>query len=449
MTSAASLLRLAGSVLIGQLALIGFGVADTMMLGQDSAASLSVLAVAQAVFIPLSLALSGVMQALIPRVGQHFGAGRALDVGHIFRQGLWLALGLTAVGLPPLLWPQSLLTIAGLGRDREVLHYLGWLAAALPATLLFRAYSATNQGLSRPWAAARLQLLALAVKIGLNAALINGFRFGPLHIAAQGAVGCAAATAVVSWILLGLGWLDLKSSRTLRPYAMLRAWERPHPPTLLALLRLGVPIGLSLLIEVSAFTLMALFIARLGDTVLAGHQITANFGTVLYMLPLSISIAAGAVVAQHLGAGHAAAARRAGALAIGLSATLSVALGAAVWLLRAPIVALYTHDAAVAAVAQHLFLFIAFAQLFDAVQVTTAFVLRAYHIALAPTLLYGVMLWGVGLAGGYALAFDTMGLTPPWLQGAAGFWFGNSAGLSLVALGLLLLFAKASGPSAP
>ena len=209
-------------------------------------------------------------------------------------------------------------------------------------------------------------------------------------------------------------------------------------------MRLGAPIGLSLLIEVSAFTLMALFIARLGDTVLAGHQITANFGTVLYMLPLSISIAAGAVVAQHLGAGHAVAARRAGALAIGLSATLSAALGLAVWLLRAPIVALYTHDAAVAAVAQHLFLFIAFAQLFDAVQVTSAFVLRAYHIAVIPTLLYGVMLWGVGLAGGYALAFDTTGLTPRWLQGAAGFWFGNSTGLSLAALGLLLLFAKAS-----
>ena len=130
MTSTASLLRLAGSVLIGQLALIGFGVADTMMLGQDSAASLSVLAVAQAVFIPLSLALSGVMQALIPRVGQHFGAGRALEVGHTFRQGLWLALGLTATGLLPLLWPQPLLTIAGLGRDRNVLDYLGWLAAA-------------------------------------------------------------------------------------------------------------------------------------------------------------------------------------------------------------------------------------------------------------------------------------------------------------------------------
>ena len=449
MTSAASLLRLAGSVLIGQLALIGFGVADTMMLGQDSAASLSVLAVAQAVFIPLSLALSGVMQALIPRVGQHFGAGRALDVGHTFRQGLWLALGLTAVGLLPLLRPQSLLTITGLGRDRDVLRYLGWLAAALPANLLFRAYSATNQGLSRPWAAARLQLLALAVKIGLNAALINGLRLGALHITAQGAVGCAAATAVVSWILLGLAWLDLGTSRSLRPYAMLRGWERPHPPTLLALLRLGAPIGLSLLIEVSAFTLMALFIARLGDTVLAGHQITANFGTVLYMLPLSISIAAGAVVAQHLGAGHAVAARRAGALAIGLSATLSVALGLAVWLLRAPIVALYTHDAAVAAVAQHLFLFIAFAQLFDAVQVTTAFVLRAYHIAVVPTLLYGVMLWGVGLAGGYALAFGTMGPTPPWLRGAAGFWFGNSVGLSLVALGLLLLFAKASRQPAP
>lgn len=448
MTSAMSLLRLAGSVLIGQLALIGFGVADTVMLGHDSAASLSVLAVAQAVFIPLSLALSGVMQALIPHIGQHFGAGRTLEIGRTFRQGLWLALGLTALGLLPLLHPQTLLTVAGLGQDRDVLQYLAWLAVALPATLLFRAYSATNQGLSRPWAAARLQLLALAVKIGLNTLLINGFQYGSLHIAAQGAAGCAAATALVSWMLLGLSWLDLKASPALHPYAMLAHWERPDRRTLLALLRLGLPIGLSLLIEVSAFTLMALFIARMGDTVLAGHQITANFGTVLYMLPLSISIASGAVVAQHLGAGHARAARRAGAMAIGLSATLSAALGSAVWLLRTPIVGLYTDNAAVASVAQHLFLFIAFAQLFDAVQVTTAFVLRAYHIAVVPTVVYGIMLWGVGLAGGYALAFNSMGLTPQWLQGAAGFWFGNSTGLALAAAGLLMLFARVSRQSA-
>jgi MATE family multidrug resistance protein len=84
-----------------------------------------------------------------------------------------------------------------------------------------------------------------------------------------------------------------------------------------------------------------------------------------------------------------------------------------------------------------LFFFIAFYQLFDAMQVGTAFVLRAYKVATIPTLMYAIALWGVGLGGGYLLGFDLLGGTPDMLQGAAGFWFGNSISLGIVAAALI------------
>jgi multidrug resistance protein, MATE family len=194
---------------------------------------------------------------------------------------------------------------------------------------------------------------------------------------------------------------------------------------------------LSYLIEVTAFTFMAIFIARLGNTVVAGHQIAANFGTVLYMLPLAIASATGTLVAQAIGAHELAAARRIGFSGIRMAAVLSVTIGAIVWMTRASIVRAYTPNEAIIATAMPLFLFIAFYQLFDAVQVTTAFVLRAYKVVVIPTVIYAVSLWGVGLGGGYLLGFDSFGLTPPALRGAAGFWFGNSASIALVAFGLL------------
>jgi MATE family multidrug resistance protein len=89
-----------------------------------------------------------------------------------------------------------------------------------------------------------------------------------------------------------------------------------------------------------------------------------------------------------------------------------------------------------------LFAFIAFYQLFDSVQVTTAFVLRAYRVAVVPTVMYAVALWGFGLGGGYLLGLNPLGISPPALQGAAGFWFGNSASLGLVAVGLLWYLRK-------
>ena len=103
---------------------------------------------------------------------------------------------------------------------------------------------------------------------------------------------------------------------------------------------------------------------------------------------------------------------------------------------RGWIVHAYTPNQAIIAAALPLFLFIGFYQLFDAIQVTTAFVLRAYKTVIVPTLIYALALWGVGLGGGYLLGLDPFGMMPRAIRGASGFWLGNSISLALVAAGL-------------
>eukprot|EP01038_Epipyxis_sp_PR26KG_P002713 gene2713-3855_t len=155
------------------------------------------------------------------------------------------------------------------------------------------------------------------------------------------------------------------------------------------------------------------------------------------MLPLSITSATGTLVAQEIGAGRLQQARHTGNAGIRLGAALAVSLGVLIWLLREQIIGLYTPDATVLASALPLFFYIGFYQLFDAVQVGTAFVLRAYKVAMVPTIMYAVALWGVGLGGGYLLGFDVLGGTPLMLQGAAGFWLGNSISLAVVGVALI------------
>ena len=101
------------------------------------------------------------------------------------------------------------------------------------------------------------------------------------------------------------------------------------------------------------------------------------------------------------------------------------------------IVPAYTPDPDVTAAALPLFLFIAFYQVFDALQVTAAFVLRSYKVAIVPTLIYALSLWGIGLGGGYLLGLNPLGISPEALHGAAGFWLSNSISLALLAIGLL------------
>ena len=94
----ASLLKLAGPILIGQLAVITFGVLDTAMTARYSADDLAALAMASAIFISVYVGLTGVISALAPIAGQLFGAKRFNDIGEEVRQATWLAVGLTLLG---------------------------------------------------------------------------------------------------------------------------------------------------------------------------------------------------------------------------------------------------------------------------------------------------------------------------------------------------------------
>ena len=428
---------LAWPILVGQLAVILNGVADTMMTARHSATDLAALGLGASVYVSIFVGLSGVMAALSPVIGQLYGAKKFDAIGAEVRQGVWLALFLSLAGSVLLLFPDFLLDVAQAppALTNKVREYLALLALALPATLGFRVYASLNTAISRPRMVMALQVGALLLlKIPLNALFIFGFAGLP----ALGTPGCAIATGIAAWIALLVCWLVLRNGDAYRPFNLFgQGLGRPVWLAQAALLRLGVPMGLSYLIEVTAFTFMALFIARLGNETLAAHQVTANFGTVLYMLPLSIASATGTLVAQEIGAGRLQAAQAAGDAGIRLGATLAVALGALVWFARAGIIGLYTPDQAVAAAAMPLFFFIGFYQLFDSVQVGAAFVLRAYKVATVPTLMYAVALWGVGLGGGYLLGFDVLGGTPDLLRGAAGFWLGNSASLGLVGVALV------------
>ncbi len=426
---------LAWPLLVGQLAVIANGVIDTAMTSRYSATDLAALALGTAIYISVYVSLNGVLQAIAPAIGQLFGARKYEAIGFEVKQGMWLALFLTCVGALFLLFPQPLLNLAHASPELQdkAESYLAMLALALPASLGFRVYSALNTALGRPKLIMALQVAGLALKIPLNAIFI----FGGAGIPAMGGPGCAIATTIIAWLMMVTAWLIVRYASNYRQFHLFGSgfvsprWASQH-----ALLKLGVPMGLSYLIEVTAFTFMAIFIARLGDTAVAGHQVTANFATVLYMIPLSIANATGTLVAHAIGAQDWNTARRVGNAGMLLAAGTATALGIGVWFAREVIIQAYTPNSAIFAAALPLFLFIAVYQFFDALQITAAFILRAYKIALIPTLMYAVALWGIGLGGGYVLGLNPFGWSPPALQGATGFWMGNSISIGLVAMAL-------------
>ncbi|VVD92312.1 MATE family efflux transporter [Pandoraea cepalis] len=430
--------ELAWPVLIGQLAVIAFGVMDTAMVGRASAFDLASLALGGSIYITVYVGLMGVLVALSPIAAQRFGAGERESIGEEVRQAFWLAGFLAVPGVLLLSHPQFILRLSEASPELEARAsaYLQMLAFGLPAALLFRVYSSLSTAVAQPRIVMAIQVTGLTLKVPLNLALIYGIE--RLGIPALGSTGCAIATTAINWVSCALGLTLMARHAKLRDFATFSRFCWPHWPAIRALLKLGIPMGLSYLIEVTAFSFMAIFIARLGDVTLAGHQIAANLGALMYMLPMSIAIATATLTAQAIGKRDFRLARRVGRRGVEFAGLLGVLLASVMGLCRPWVLAAYTSDPLVAAVAMPLLAIVAGYHVFDALQVSAVFVLRAWKVAVIPTVIYAVSLWGVGLGGGYVLGFDVGGLSPVWLHGAAGFWFANSTSLAVAAFGLLL-----------
>lgn len=438
MAELSTISRHAATVLAGQLAVMAFGVTDTIVAGRYGDASLAALSVGSAIFISVYVALIGVLQALLPVWAEQRGARQTEAMGRSVRQALYLCAAGSVVGMAILLSPGPLLRWTEVPPDlrTEVERYLAVLALALPPALLFRIYSTLNQSLGRPQLVTWLQVGSLFIKLPLSI----WFTFGGLGLPAQGVVGCAWATLVVNVSMLVLAIWLLRTQDLYAPLQLWRRLERPHWATLAGFARLGIPAGLAVMVEVTSFTLMALFIARQGTVASAAHQIASNLAAVLYMVPLSLAIATSARTSYWLGAQDPVRARRAVLLGFRLSALIGIALAAILFAAKDQLGQIYTSNTAVAAMAASVLVWVALYHVADALQTLCVFVLRCYRITVAPLVVYCVLLWGAGLGGGYLWAYHGTGLwaLPP---SPIPFW-AASAGALMVTAGLFVAMLR-------
>jgi len=432
------ILRQAWPVLIGAWASIAFGVLDTAMAGNASAADLQAMTLSVSIYITVFVGLMGVVHALIPIIAQHYGAGRWQEVGHAWGQGIWLALGLSVIGGLLMAFPDVWLSLSKGAVSDEVRHSVVWylraLILALPATLAFRAVYALGTATSRPKIVMSINLVGVLVKAALNWLFI----FGKLGLPAMGAVGAGLSTAITAWLSLAAGLWIVRHDRFFHKFKL--HLPRPQWAAQKVLLRLGLPMGGSYLVEVCAFSVMALLIAREGMYASGGHQIIANLVATCYMLPMAVSMASASLTAQAIGAQDMLRARatgRAGYLIVLCGAVLTALV---VWFGRGLIVGSYTNDAQVAARALALIAVIPVFHLFDALHCVGNNLLRAYKVAVVPLLMQASAMTGIGLIGGWVLGFGpgvdwfgdwTHGFLPDAPSGAATLWLMSTLGVAV------------------
>jgi MATE family multidrug resistance protein len=447
-TALRTIARQAWPVLISQWAGIAFGVLDTAMTGHASPDDLAAMSLSASVYITVFVGLMGVIHALIPILAQHYGAGRLRDVGGMWGQGVWLAIALAACGGALMLFPDMWLSLSGnVAPDvrARVASYLQALALALPAALVFRTIYALGTAVSRPKLVMGINLAAVVFKALFNWVLI----YGHLGMPAMGATGAGLSSALVSWLSVGAGLWIITRDRYFAQFKL--RIGRPDWAAQKELLRLGLPMGGSYLVEVCAFTFMALLVAREGTFVIGGHQIMSNLAALCYMMPMAIGIASAAVTAQAIGAGQMQLAHRTGMAGLALGLLGAALTSCVLWTGKPLILRAYTDNLEVAAVAAALLQLIPLFHLCDAMQCINSYLLRAYKVAVVPLALQAVALGLIGLGGGWLFGFGPargrldalrMLLMPGSPVGAGSMWLMAMIGLGLSAALLHLWYRR-------
>jgi MATE family multidrug resistance protein len=291
--------------------------------------------------------------------------------------------------------------------------------------LLFVAFRQVLQAESRVAPVVWTILAANALNVLLNWVLIYGHLGSP----ALGVRGSAIATVVsrlgMATLLLALSWPHLK--RHLLHFD--RASFDLAP--LRRMLALGLPIGLQLFLEISAFGTVGLMTGTFGADQVAAYQISLNMAALTFMVPTGVAAAAAVRVGNAIGAGDASRARYAARLSYLVCICFMSTTAILFLVLPEELAGLYTRDTTVIAIAGLLVPIAGVFQIFDGMQAVGAGVLRGLGDTRVPLLAMLAGYWLIGVPVSVVLGFHTN-------LGSVGLWWGFVAGLASVAAFLLV-----------
>ncbi|MGM0480437.1 MAG: MATE family efflux transporter [Pseudomonadota bacterium] len=423
------LARLTGPILIAQLTQMLMSVVDTVMAGRKGAVDLAAVSVGGSIFVPITLLIFGLALALAPIISHFDGAKRHRRIANMLQQGLYACAIFGVVAMVAMSGAPYILDAMGVEPEfrATTLEYLYYIAFGIPAFVIYVVLRNFCEGLANTMPSLVIGLIGLAINIPANYIFIYG-HFGAPEL---GGAGCGLASAIVLWGMAISLAIYVFTARRYRKLRLLRRWYAPNFDDVAYVVRIGFPISMSLFFEVSLFAIIALLISPLGPIIVSAHQIALNISSLVYMVPLSISMAVTLRVGFALGAGEPKYAMQSFKLAMWIGGLFAAVNGLFMWLAGEWLASLYTPNTEIIQLAGTLMGLAAIFTLSDTFQAVAMGTLRGYKDTKYPMVMAFISYWPFGLTVGVVL-----GLTD-WIvpaMGAAGFWIGIICGLSVAAV---------------
>ena len=428
-----ALVRLALPISFAQLVLMTTTLVEVAVVGHQGVADLAGVSLGRSIGFSSMTVTMGVALALEPLASQAIGAREP--------ERAWAAMKATLRSVA-LVWALSSVAAAALvlglgavGVDPEAIpHARAFALFQLPGLLFYNLFLAAKTFLQAHGRTRPIVIAALVANV-LNFFVCNVLVRGDGALVAAGlpvfglpAFGAAGAGVAFSLSVGTLAAISLFACWRLRPEP---AVSLANPPTVRAVLRLGVPIGLQILTEAGVFALVAMLAGKLGAHVLSAHQVALSLAATTYMAAVGISGATAVRVGRAVGERRSP--QQAGWLGIGLGGAWMLCSAAVFATFPRFLIEIFTSDPEVISLGVRLLRIAAVFQLFDGLQTVTLGALRGVGDVRLPFLCAVIAYWVVGLPLSLFLGFVLH-------LGAPGFWWGLTVGLVMASLLLGLRF---------
>ena len=419
------LIRIGIPIFGSQLSYTLMGATDTIIAGRASANDLAGLAVGTAFSNTIWFFFTGIIFAVTPIVAQLYGAKKFLEIGQKLREILWVAAGLglfmafiffnmdIIINLLPI---KS--SITSITRDYLKAVSIGWFFVTIFTCL--RCYS---EGMTYTKPVFYIAFAGMLLNIPLDLIFVYGW-FGAPKL---GGVGCGIATTIVSFIMMISIFIYISFSKNYKKTQPFSKFSKPSLATTKEVLKLGLPIGLGIFIELSMFSGAAIILSVLGEIVVASHSVAINIASLFFMVPLAIGLASSTRVGNLIGEKNPFQAKIAATSTIMLCISGALINSVIIISFGSFIVGLYTTELPVLELAVSLILFAAIFQLPDGIQMGALGSLRGYKDTFIPMILLLISYWVFAMPIGYYLT--NYGFGDP--LGAKGMWFGMIIGLTI------------------
>lgn len=425
------ILRLAIPVVLSQIGQVTVSLADNMMVGHVGTAELAASAFANNVFIIGMFFGMGITYGLTPLVGKAFGNNKPKEVVKWLKNGVFthfaaaLALSVVMFGVYFLL--------PYLGQTNDVVelaspYYLLLCASYLPFMLFF-SVKQFFEGIGNTKIAMQITLVSNVINIAVNYVLI----FGKFGFPEMGLLGAGIGTLVSRLIMPVMFLFYIFRIQRFRNYFTLANAQPFSRKRIVSVLKIGIPIGFQIIVEVLTFSVGAIMMGWLGETPLAAHQVAIGLASFTYMISLGISQANTIRVSHQLGQNDYQSLKMAAFASTHLVLLFMSVMGLIFVLARNYLPLVFTTDPNVVIIASQLLVVAAVFQVFDGLQVIMLSTLRGMADVKIPMLMAFVAYMLVGIPTSYGLTFLLN-------AGPIGIWFGYLVGLGSAGIFFYLRF---------